>query len=282
MPNTPMSDGEEDRERADDLNGALRRPHAHPMRLVSLCPSLTELLFALGAGDELVGRTRFCIHPAERVGAVERVGGTKNPRIARIIELGPDLVLMNEEENRLEDAVALRAAGITVHASMPRTAPEAAGMVRSIGGAIGRAAAAESIARDIEMRAARVREAATGRPAVTYAYLIWRDPWMTVSDDTFVSGLLALAGGRNVFGARDDRYPAISPDELRAADPSRVLLSSEPFPFREAHADELASLTGLPRERLQLVDGELLSWHGSRTPRGIDYAEAVIAAGAGA
>ena len=103
---------------------------------------------------------------------------------------------------------------------------------------------------------------------------------MTLSDDTFVAGLLSLPGGRNVFGTRESRYPAISPDELRAADPGLVLLSSEPFPFREVHADELAALTGLPRERFHLVDGELLSWHGSRTPRGIDYAESVITVGA--
>ena len=250
------------------------------MRIVSLCPSLTELVFDLGAGDELVGRTRFCVHPADRVGSIERVGGTKNPKIQRIIELAPDLVLMNEEENRIEDAEALRGAGISVHASMPRTAEETAAMVRSIGGTIERHAAAESIAQDIEARAARVRAAAAARAPVTYAYLIWRDPWMTVSDDTFVSGLLALPGGRNVFGDRETRYPAIPPEELHAADPSLVLLSSEPFPFREIHAEELASLAALPRERFHLVDGELLSWHGSRTPRGIDYAEAVIA-GAG-
>ena len=89
--------------------------------------------------------------------------------------------------------------------------------------------------------------------------------------------LLALAGGRNVFGDRPDRYPTISPDDLRAADPALVLLSSEPFPYRDRHADELAALTGLPRERFRLVDGELLSWHGSRTPRGIDYAEVALA-----
>lgn len=252
------------------------------MRIISLCPSLTELVFDLGSGDELVGRTRFCIHPADRVGPVERVGGTKNPKIDRIIALAPDLVLMNEEENRAEDAEALRAAGIAVHASMPRTAEETAAMVRSIGGMIERGTAAESIARDIETRAARVRAGAATRAPVTFAYLIWRDPWMTVSDDTFVSALLSLPGGRNVFGAQAGRYPTISPDELSAADPDLVLLSSEPFPFREIHADELARLTGLSRGRFHLVDGELLSWHGSRTPRGIDYAEEVIAVGAGA
>ena len=96
------------------------------MRLVSLCPSLTELVFDLGAGDELVGRTKFCVHPADKVEAIEKVGGTKNPKLERIIELAPDLVLMNEEENRAEDAAALEAAGIQVHSSMPRTAADTA------------------------------------------------------------------------------------------------------------------------------------------------------------
>ena len=110
------------------------------MRLVSLCPSLTELVFDLGLGGDLVGRTKFCIHPADGVAAVERVGGTKNPKVARIIELAPDLVLLNAEENRREDADALVRAGLRVHVSMPRDAAETAAMVRSIAGALGRPA----------------------------------------------------------------------------------------------------------------------------------------------
>src|SRR5678815_2504534 len=125
------------------------------MRIVSLCPSLTELVFDLGHGSELVGRTKFCIHPADRVDAVEKVGGTKNPKIERIIELAPDIVLLNEEEDRREDADALHAAGIRCHVSFPRTAPETAGMVRSIAEAIGARAEGDRIADDIQTRHAR-------------------------------------------------------------------------------------------------------------------------------
>lgn len=246
------------------------------MRVLSLCPSLTELVFDLNAGELLVGRTKFCVHPADGVDAVEKVGGTKNPKIDRIIELAPDLVLMNEEENRREDADALRQAGIRVHTSMPRTAPETAAMVRSIGMALGRPREAEGIAADIERRADRVRRTAGLYPPVRYACLIWREPIMTVNDDTFIAGLLSLAGGQNVFADRQDRYPSISAAELHDADPLRVLLPDEPFPFQEKHVEELAAATGLPRERFVLADGELLSWHGSRTPRGIDYAERII------
>lgn len=246
------------------------------MRLVSLCPSLTELVFDLGAGDALIGRTKFCVHPADRVEAVEKVGGTKNPKIDRIIELGPDLVLMNDEENRKEDADALHAAGIRVHSSMPRTAPETAAMVRSIGIVLGRSREAELIAADIERRADRVRREAARHPPIRYACLIWRDPIMTVSDDTFIAGLLALPGGQNVFGESGERYPTITAEQLHDADPLVVLLPNEPFPFQSKHIDELSTQTSLPRDRFKLADGELLSWHGSRTPRGIDYAETIF------
>ena len=247
------------------------------MRIVSLCPSLTELVFDLGRGEELVGRTKFCVHPVGRVQRIESVGGTKNPKIARIVELAPDLVLMNEEENRREDADALAAAGLPLHVSFPRDVGETATMVRDIGSALGNAGEAERIAADIEGRAARVRESARGTQPVRYAYLIWRNPWMVAGGDTFVTAMLALPGGVNVFADHPERYPVVTPVDLAAADPDAVLLSSEPFPFKEKHAEELTSATGLSRDRVHLVDGELLTWHGSRTPDGIDYAERVMA-----
>ncbi len=250
--------------------------YGYRVRIVSLCPSLTELVFDLGAGDELVGRTKFCIHPAHRVGALEALGGTKNPKISRIIELAPDLVLMNQEENRAEDAAVLEKAGLRIHSSMPRTVEETAAMVRSIGIAVHRSREAEPIAADIERRADRVRRDAAIHPPVRYACLVWRDPLMTVNDDTFIAGLLSLPGGRNVFGGREDRYPVVTASELHDADPLVVILPSEPFPFQQRHADELAEESGLPGDRFRLADGELLSWHGSRTPRGIDYAEALV------
>lgn len=251
------------------------------MRIVSLCPSLTELVYALGRGDTLVGRTKFCVHPADQVDGVETVGGTKNPAIARILALAPDLVLMNEEENRREDAEALARAGVRLHVSFPRDAQQTADTVRALGAALAADGPAACIATDIEARSARVqaavaRRAAAGHPAVRWAYLIWRRPWMAVNRDTFVHALLAQAGGENVFGALRTRYPEVSAEQLTAADPAVVFLASEPFPFAERHADELAEATGLPRERFRLVDGELLSWHGARTPAGIDYAAQLL------
>ncbi|MDF1504680.1 helical backbone metal receptor [Roseisolibacter sp. H3M3-2] len=247
------------------------------MRIVSLCPSLTELVYDLGRGDALVGRTKFCRHPADRVAAVEKVGGTKNPKIERIVALRPDLVLLNEEENRREDAEALAAAGVPLHVSFPRDADGTAAMVRDIAAALDAPAAGARIAADIEAESARVREvaavrAASAAPAPRWAYLIWRRPWMAVNGDTFVHALLAQAGGVNVLADLPTRYPEVTAAQLAAASPDLVLLSSEPFPFEERHADELAAETGLPRDRFRLVDGELLSWHGSRTVAGVAYA----------
>lgn len=248
------------------------------MRIVSLCPSLTELVFDLGRGAELVGVTRWCVHPAAGVAGIEKVGGTKDPDVARIVALAPDLVLLNEEENRIEDARALAAAGLRCHASMPRDADETAAMVRSIAAALDRPRAGERIAAEIESRAARARRRAAGRRPVRFAYLVWRKPWMSVNRDTFAHSLLAQAGGINLFADRGDRYPRIEPEELASGGADLVLLSTEPFPFRARHADELARASGLPRAAFRIADGEYLSWHGSRTPDGIDYAAGLIAA----
>ncbi len=251
------------------------------MRIVSLCPSLTELVFHLDRGADLVGVTEWCVHPADGVKGVEKIGGTKNPDVPRIFALRPDLVLMNEEENRREDAEALARAGVRCHVSMPRDAAGTAAMVRSIGEALDARPAAERIAADIEARAERAGAAAQGKPRVRFAYLIWRKPFMSVNRDTFASALLELAGGVNVFADRADRYPEVTAEDLAAAAPDAVLLSTEPFLFQERHADELASLTGIARHRFEICDGEYLSWHGSRTPAGIDYAASRIEAARG-
>jgi len=241
------------------------------MRLVSLCPSTTELIFDLGMGDALVGITRFCIHPAEGVAGIQKVGGTKNPDIGNIVALRPDLVLLNEEENRREDWQALHEQAIACHLSCPRNAAEATELVADLGRVLGAEAAASRICGSIE--AAR-QAVAADKPAtpVRFAYLIWRNPLMTVNGSTYISALLGEAGGVNVFAEREPRYPEISAEDLAAAAPDRVLLSSEPFPFKDKHLTELAEATALPRDRFALVDGEQLSWHGSRTAIGLRYA----------
>lgn len=246
------------------------------MRIVSLCPSLTELVFDLGRGEDLVGVTKWCVRPAPEVLNIEKVGGTKDPDLDRICGLKPDLVLLNEEENRLEDAEALRGAGIEMHTSLPKTPADAARMCNSIATVLGREQAGKSIAQAIEKQCAEAEAWARGRSAQTWAYLIWRKPYMSVNADTYVNSLFELAGGRNVFAHRAERYPEVSVEELVQAAPEHVFLCTEPFVFRERHIRELAQLTGLDPQRIQIVDGELLSWCGSRTRFGVPYAAQLL------
>jgi ABC-type Fe3+-hydroxamate transport system substrate-binding protein len=247
------------------------------MRIISLCPSLTELVFELGCGRDLLACTKFCVRPARGVKRALKIGGTKDPQIDAIVALSPDIVLMNEEENRREDHQALIGKGVACHSTMPRTIAETADMVRSIAGVLGRPERGEEIAIDIEQRAKRVAAAVEGRDPVSFAYMIWNKPWMSVNGDTFAHALLVNAGGVNIFGDHAERYPEVSLDELRKANPDIVLLCTEPFPFKASDALDLSSEIGIPMERIWIADGELLSWHGSRTPDGVDYALSLIA-----
>ncbi|CAM2067903.1 ABC transporter substrate-binding protein [Sulfidibacter corallicola] len=247
------------------------------MKLVSLCPSITKLVFDLGAGDRLLAVTKFCIHPAAEVASLEKVGGTKDPKLDRIRELKPDLILMNREENRREDWEALTEAGLDCHISHPCSVDASMAFVADLGHRLGRAAAAAALIEEMKRARTRLRVARTGAGERSFAYLIWRKPWMTINGSTYISSLIAEAGARNVFGDHPTIYPAVSAEELASVDPDLVLLSSEPFPFKAKHIDELAQATGMTRERFRLVDGELLSWHGALTAAGLDYLVEVFA-----
>jgi iron complex transport system substrate-binding protein len=244
------------------------------LRIVSLCPSITETIFALGQGDALVGRTKFCVRPSPEVAAIERVGGTKNPKIDRIVALQPDLVLMNEEENRHEDADALAHAGLHVLSTFVKSVSEAAQTIVQIGNAIGAAVESRRLCGEIDAHSRELARRVEKRPRVRFAYLIWRRPWMAVAPGTYIDALLRLAGGENVVPSSDARYPEVDSAVLAQAD--RILLASEPFPFAEKHLFEAATEMQLPRDRFLLADGELLSWHGVRTLAGIQYAEQIL------
>ncbi len=240
-----------------------------PLRLVSLVPSTTETLFALGRGDELVGYTRFCVHPQGRITKERWIGGTKNPKIERIIGLQPDLVLANREENRLEDIQALDEAGISVWVAEPRTVGEAIADIRQMSMLIGCASKGEVMAQKVEQALAEARRYARQSP-ITFAYLIWRKPWMAAGRETFISEMLTEGGARNLFAGR---YPQASLEDLKGVE--RLLMASEPFPFAEQHRQELLA-EGFTPEQLRLVDGERLSWHGVRLLQGLPYLREVL------
>lgn len=244
---------------------------ASPPRVVSLCPSVTETVWALGA--RLVGRTRYCVHPPELEGRVPVLGGTKNPDLAGILALAPDLVLMNEEENRREDAEELRGAGLAVRSHFPRDVDGALAMVRDLGYLCRAEERAEAIAERIEAERVRVRERAAMRGELPVVYFVWRRPWMVAAGATYIDALLAEAGLRNVHRAAAERYPCLEDGELARGAPGAALLSSEPYPFAAKHLEEVARLCGLERDRVLLVDGEALSWYGLRTPEGLRAAD---------
>lgn len=242
------------------------------MRIVSLCPSITETLIALGGEAQLVGITRFCIHPADITADLCKVGGTKDPNLERILALAPDLVFVNEEENRKEDFEALRAAGLALDVSMTRRVDQVPDQLRHFGAQVGAVAQAEGLAQTLEGQLETLDTLRRARPRpFTYAYLIWRNPWMAVGEDTYVADLLGRAGGRNVLAETADRYPEVSLNQLRALNPEVLFLPDEPFPFSEKHAPEVQA--ALPDAQIQLVSGDDCCWHGVRSLRGMRLAE---------
>lgn len=244
------------------------------MRIVSLCPSITESIIELGQKDTLVGITRFCIHPAPVVRGIEKVGGTKDPKVERIRSLGPDLVLLNEEENRREDYEALVCC-LRVEVSFPKTVGQVPDHLRWLGRLIGAEAEAERRASELEeaLEVLEARRAAAGR-TFRFAYLIWRAPWMAVGPDTYVDDLFRRAGGENVLDLGRGRYPVIELSELERRRADVVLLPDEPFPFRPKHVPEVAR--EVPSARIDLVSGDDACWHGVRSLRGVALARALL------
>jgi ABC-type Fe3+-hydroxamate transport system substrate-binding protein len=247
------------------------RPTGPVRRIVSLVPSLTESLFALGLGERVVGVTDWCVHPAAGVAGLPKLGGTKNPDLAAIRALEPDLVIANREENRRRDVEKLEAAGIRVWVTYPRTVAEGAAVLAELA-ELG--ASEEARARIVAPVEVAVAEAERARPArgVPVFCPIWREPWMAVGGDTYAHDLLSLCGGYNVFAAHAERrYPRVTLDEVVAAAPEVVLLPDEPYAFGPADQAELRRLP-LPAARsgrIHLIDGTWVSWYGSRIARAI-------------
>lgn len=264
-----------------------------PQRVVSLVPSMTDTLFTLGIGARIIAVTDYCTEPAEEVARLPHVGGTKNPDIERIIALGPDLVLMNSEENRREDHEALEAAGIATWVTEPRTAHDALNMLWTVMD-IFEAPQMSGSVRQIEKAYDYTELAMRSEDIIPVSVFvpIWRDPWMTINEDTYMHDVLSICGGHNVFAERqrliplradlgegdplpddhhrvegvDRRYPRVTLEEVEAHQPQVILLPDEPFPFSEADAETFYALDipAAHNKHIYTVDGKLLSWHGTR------------------
>ncbi|MBS4065310.1 MAG: ABC transporter substrate-binding protein [Chitinophagaceae bacterium] len=239
-----------------DQTGKLISKPSSPLRIVSLVPSITELLFDLGLNDDVVGITKFCVHPKEWFQTKTRVGGTKTVSVEKVKTLQPNLILANKEENVKEQVEEL-AKEFSVYTSDITTVADAYNMMLKVGELTDTKEKAVEIVETIKTGLVKPEQAKT----LKVLYLIWQKPYMAAGGDTFINDMLLKAGLVNVL-QQQNRYPQLTVDEIKALNPDVLLLSSEPFPFQQKHADELKQLTGIGT--IKLVDGEIFSWYGSR------------------
>lgn len=240
----------------DHLNRRVMIP-AKPKRIISLCPSITETLFELGLGDRIVGRTRYCIHPSDAVQAVQIVGGTKQVKYEMIEELQPDLIIVEKEENPKEMVEQL-ASRYPVYVANVESVSEALQMIRDVGAITGASESAIHMVQQIQAAFSVINQMQNQK----VAYLIWRKPYMVVGSPTYIDSVLSTYGWDNPFQGREERYPAVTLEELREVELDLLFLSSEPFPFTAEHIAEFQAV--LPNTQIYLVDGEIFSWYGAR------------------
>jgi ABC-type Fe3+-hydroxamate transport system substrate-binding protein len=253
-----------------DAAGTQHVPASRSSRIVSLVPSITELLCDLGLAGALVGRTGFCIHPREIVRSIPKVGGTKDVDLDKVRALAPTHAILNVDENTRETAQALSGFVPTLVVTHPLAPLDNLALYRLIGGIFGREREAEALCERFEAEHAALELAASALPPEKVLYLIWRNPWMTVSRDTYISRMLALVKWETVPGDAGERYPEVSLDDGTLGEARVVLLSSEPYFFRERHLAEVRAR--LPRaRRFTLIDGEMTAWYGSRAIAALGY-----------
>lgn len=241
----------------------------YPQRIISLVPSVTELLYSLGLDNRVIGITKFCVHPEAWFQTKTRVGGTKNIHTDIIQSLSPDLIIANKEEN-VKEQIELLAAQFPVWITDIRNFEDALQMILMTGEITGKDEVANQLSQQIISAFA-----ALSAPAkkIRTAYMIWQEPWMTVGGDTFIHHMMEKAGMENIFAA-EQRYPEITIETLQATRPELLLLSSEPFPFSQKHIERIQPF--LADTRILLADGEMFSWYGSRLLLAPRYFEQLI------
>lgn len=235
-----------------------------PQRIISIVPSQTELLYDLGLDEETIGITKFCVHPASWYKSKTRIGGTKNLWLPTIQNLKPDLIIGNKEEN-VKTQISWLEKRFPVWISDVKKLDDALQMIKDIGEITGKTTAGAAIADEIKKQ---FESLPLRQPIPKVAYLIWQNPYMVAGGDTFIHDMLQHAGFENVFKNRL-RYPTITKEELRNAEPDLIFLSSEPFPFREKHMGQFQEIS--THTKVVLVDGELFSWYGSRMLKSVAY-----------
>ena len=252
----------------DQLGNTVDIP-SFPQRIISLVPSQTELLFHLGLDERVPGITKFCVHPEAWFRTKTRIGGTKTVKFDVIERLQPDLILANKEENNKEQVEEL-ARKYPVWTSQVHNLDSALDMIATIGQVTGTAEKAQSIITQINAGFSSLQPQSTN---FATCYFIWRNPYMTIGNDTFIHDMLRRCGLHNIFGDVT-RYPQVTIETLRNKNCRLLLLSSEPYPFKENHIAELQEQ--LPGTKILLVDGEMFSWYGSRLKKAIPYLQTLI------
>jgi ABC-type Fe3+-hydroxamate transport system substrate-binding protein len=239
------------------------------MRIVSLVPSLTELLFALELDEHVVGRTGFCVHPRDKVRAVPKVGGTKSVDVERIRALSPTHLVVNVDENEKPTVEEIAKFVPNIVVTHPMTVEDNLALYRSFGDTFGRPQQAARLVSALEAALSDAR----GRrwEPLSVVYLIWKDPWMTVSSDTYIASMLAQVGLRAEAPDAPGRYPEIDWTTFPAAGRDVVLFSSEPYRFRDRDLRRFAAEQGIEPARCRLIDGEMASWYGPRAIDGLRY-----------
>lgn len=253
-----------------DARGAAHEPVSTAPRIVSLVPSLTELLCDLRLTAQIVGRTGFCVHPKEIVRAIPKVGGTKTVNLARLRALEPTHVVVNIDENEkatVDEIARFVPHVIVTHPLRPLDNIE---LYRLLGGIFRREAEARSLVERFEEAWRETTAETSAFPREKVLYLIWKKPWMTVARDTYISAVLAAVGWDTVPDTASARYPEVALDKILDSDVRYALLSSEPYPFRERDAAELAR--AVPKQvTVALIDAEMTSWYGPRAIAGLRY-----------
>lgn len=247
------------------FNSQSPSPIFAPQRIISLCPSLTETLYALGLEDKIVGRTRFCIHPKEKIKDIAIVGGTKEVKYDKIRELNPDCILAVKEENTLEIVQTL-SAEFPVYTLDVENIEQALEMIGLLGKITHKVA--ESKGLQVQIQAKWEEIVGIMQPLRTL-YFIWKKPYMMAGRDTYIHDVLQYLGLKNIAISPESRYPELTIEAIKNLSPELILLSSEPYPFKDKHIAELKAV--LPDAKILIVDGEMFTWYGSRMIEAADY-----------